>query len=67
MPDYSSYSMGALEKMYEPVCRAYIELECPGYMSCFECGVVIYCKRLRQVSTNIYGETRKRILKESSQ
>lgn len=59
--------MDALERMYEAVSKAYNELECPGYMACFECGVVIDCKRLRQVSTNIYEEMRKRILKESSQ
>lgn len=67
MPDYSSYSMDALERLYGVVCKAYNELECPGYMPCFECDVAIDCKRLRQVSNNIYKEIRKRILKESSQ
>ena len=62
MPDYSSYSMNAIERMYEAVCKAYTELECPGYMPCFECCVAIDCKRLRDVSNNIYKEMRKRIL-----
>lgn len=67
MPDYSSFSMDALERMYELVCKAYTELDCPGYMPCVECGVAIDCNRLRQVYTNIYAGMRKRILKGSSQ
>ena len=30
MPDYSIYSMDALERMCDVVCKAYNELECPA-------------------------------------
>jgi hypothetical protein len=61
MPDYSSYSMDALERMYEFISKANMELECQE--PCIKCCIRIDCDRLQQVQNNIYNEIRKRRLK----
>lgn len=61
MPDYSTYSMGDLERAQKVTLRAYVSLDCPGYfVPCDKCGINDDCTALRRMLNNIETEMRNR-------